>query len=536
MNSNDVHKFLDDHTLKLKPLSREVNLAYWRATISGKEQDFSRYAELHVRLQRLHSDPNSFEKLTRWKADPDLTNPPVKRQVELLYYDFLRNQIDPSLIEKITNLASTIENQFNVFRGELDGREVTGNEILQILKSSTDGGFRQKAWEAGKQVGVLVHGDLIDLVRLRNDAARSLGYDNFYGMSLALAEQDETDILSLFDEVEALTREPFVEAKREIDDLLAERYGISPEQIRPWHYEDPFFQEMPRMDGVNLDGYYEKHDILDLVQRFYAGIGLEVGDILAKSDLYEKQGKLQHAYCTDIDREGDIRILANIKNDENWIGTMLHELGHAVYTKCIDPSLPYLLREEAHIFTTEAVAMFFGRLSKDARWIQMMTHLSDAETETISGSLKKSMRFSQLIFARWCQVMVHFEHELYKNPEQDLNRLWWDLVEKYQQLAPPPGKQGQDWASKVHIVSAPVYYHNYLLGEFLASQLEHHINDRVLPHSAEGSSYYNRKELGEYLRENIFRWGSLHRWDRLIQNATGEMLTSRYFVRQILVK
>ena len=54
--------------------------------------------------------------------------------------------------------------------------------------------------------------------------------------------------------------------------------------------------------------------------------------MIARSDLYEKPGKSPHAFCTDIDREGDVRVLANIVPNEYWMGTMLHELGHSVYS------------------------------------------------------------------------------------------------------------------------------------------------------------------------------------------------------------
>ncbi|GAH77922.1 unnamed protein product, partial [marine sediment metagenome] len=79
--------------------------------------------------------------------------------------------------------------------------------------------------------------------------------------------------------------------------------------------------------------------------------------ILANSDLYEREGKNPHAFCTDIDKEGDVRILCNLKNNEGWMETLLHELGHAVYDKYQAPQVPYLLRRPAHIFTTEAIAM-----------------------------------------------------------------------------------------------------------------------------------------------------------------------------------
>ncbi len=76
--------------------------------------------------------------------------------------------------------------------------------------------------------------------------------------------------------------------------------------------------------------------------------------------------------------------------------------------------------------------------------------------------------------------MFHFEQALYKNPEQDLNTLWWDLVEKYQLIKRPTGRSESDWAAKIHFTMAPVYYHNYMLGELLASQFHVYIVKNVM--------------------------------------------------------
>ena len=112
-------------------------------------------------------------------------------------------------------------------------------------------------------------------------------------------------------------------------------------------------------------------DIQRICREFYAAIGLPIDDVLARSDLYEKPGKSPHAFCTDIDREGDVRVLANIRPTEYWMGTMLHELGHAVYSsKNIPAELPWTLRTDAHIMCTEGVAMMFERFSKSADWLK----------------------------------------------------------------------------------------------------------------------------------------------------------------------
>ena len=145
------------------------------------------------------------------------------------------------------------------------------------------------------------------------------------------------------------------------------------DELQPWHYQDPFFQEAPAVFDVSLDTVFAKADILAICRKFYAGIGLPIDDVIERSDLYEKPGKSPHAFCTDIDREGDVRVLANIVPNEYWMGTMLHELGHSVYSsKNIPPSLPYVLRTDAHILCTEGVAMMFERFSKSGEWLEAM--------------------------------------------------------------------------------------------------------------------------------------------------------------------
>ena len=129
-----------------------------------------------------------------------------------------------------------------------------------------------------------------------------------------------------------------------------------------------------------------------------------------------------------------MRVLANIVPNEYWMGTMLHELGHSVYSsKNMPHSVPYVLRSEAHILTTEGIAMLFERFSKDADWLQAMgVHVPDPAAFDRAGA--RMLRAKLLVFSRWCQVMFRFEKALYDNPDQNLNDLWWDLVERYQLL------------------------------------------------------------------------------------------------------
>ncbi len=530
-----LQEFIDEHVAKVKPLWKEASQAYWEAANSGKAEDYQRYSELEYEIRQIYSDANEFAFLKRLKESGKVKKQELKRQLEGLYYGYLENQIDTDLMKRIVDLGAKIEKDFSTFRGVVDGNKVSTNDIREMLKTERDNKKRKEAWLASKQVGDVVAEDLIRLVKLRNKAARNVGFENYHTLSLTTSEQSVEELDEIFQRLYELTNWPFAKEKYDLDKKLAAMYGVKADELKPWHYHDPFFQETPLVYEVDLDGYYEGRDVKDLAMKFYAGIGLPVESIIVNSDLYEREGKNPHAFCTDIDREGDVRILCNLKNDERWMETMLHELGHAVYDKYHDREVPFLLRSPAHIFTTEAIAMLFGRLSRNAAWMDDMMDLSDAERAKTKNVTEKYARLKQLIFVRWATVMYEFEKELYGNPQQDLNSLWWRLKEKYQFVERPAGRDKADWAAKIHFAIAPCYYHNYVLGELLASQLHYEIVDEVLQAgSAENVSYAGQKAIGDYLREKVFEPGAVYRWDEMIRRATGEELTPKYFVQQFV--
>jgi peptidyl-dipeptidase A len=406
------------------------------------------------------------------------------------------------------------------------------SEVRKVLKEASDSELRKKVWEAGKKVGASVEADLKELVLLRNEAAKQLGFNNFHTMMLYLNEQDGDELIKLFDDLDTLTREPFIRAKTEIDEKLAKNYGIKPEALMPWHYHDPFFQESPAVFEASLDAPYANADILRVCSSFYKGIGLPIDDVIARSDLYEKPGKSPHAFCTDIDKEGDVRVLANIVANEYWMGTMLHELGHAVYSsKNIPQSVPYPIRDASHILTTEGVAMQFERFSKSRPWMEKMG-ITVENPKAFDEAAKKVQRNQLLIFSRWCQVMLRFEKAMYEDPNRDLNTLWWDLVEKYQLVKRPKDRNAPDYGSKIHICSAPVYYHNYMMGQLFASQV-HHAIARDLYQGADPSTvlYIGDAKVGDFMKKKVFEPGRSLDWKELTKFATGEPLSPKAFAR-----
>lgn len=528
-----ARQFIEAYEATVRPLGIEVARLWWTANVSGKVGDYRLKEEGENRLNAKLSDREAFAELKGIRANKP-ADPLVARQIEVLYLEYLGCQLDPALLQQMTAKSNAVERAFNTYRARVDGRELSENDVRRVLRHSKDQAQRRAVWEASKGVAPVVEGDLKQLVRLRNQAAHQLGFKNFHVMQLALVEQSQEQVLKLFDDLDRLTRKPFLAAKSQIDAELARDYGVDPAALRPWHYHDPFFQEVPlAARQAGQEAVYAKLDILRLCRDYYAGIGLPIDDVLARSDLYERSGKNPHAFSTDIDREGDVRVLANIVPDRQWLSTMLHELGHAAYSKYLPRALPYVLRSESHPLTTEGIAMMMDRFADHAGWLAAMgVHVPDPEA--FQAAAQRSRCDQLLVFSRWCQVMFRFEMALYDAPERDLGTAWWDLVERYQGLHRPDGRRAPDYASKIHIVSAPAYYHNYMMGEMFASQVHHAIARDVLAGAdPETAIYVGHKAVGQFLRERVFDPGRSMPWNELTRNATGADLDVKAFAEDL---
>ena len=508
----DALAILDDAEARLAPLSLASNLAWWESQVAATEENAERRTRAELALSDALADRDLFGEVAA--ARESGAN---GRRLDLLHDSMLTRQLPDDLRARIVELESSVDLRFSRHRGTVGGVEVGDTEIKRILRQSDDPAERREAWEASKTVGAEVATDIRQLARLRNEGARTLGYRDWFALSLSADELDEQKLIETLAAADRVTAEPFARWKGALEEKLAARFGCAVSDLRPWHYADPFFQETPPDGAVDLDPMFDGQDVVALSRRTFSGIGFDVDETIARSDLYPRDGKNQHAFCIDIDRCGDVRILANTVQTHDSADTMLHELGHGVYDLSFRGDLPWLLRS-THLVATEASALLCGALASRREWLELVLGASASEVDEVGGRLEAARAVELLVFTRWVLVMNAFERALYADPEADLDRLWWELVARYQGVTPPAGRDAPDWAAKIHIAVSPVYYHTYLYGAIVALQLTAALE-------AAAGGIVDRPEAGALLREKLFAPGQSVRWDRLVEQASGSPLS-----------
>lgn len=530
---DDFVQIRDSYVQAVRPLQIEANQAWWEASTTGSESAYARREKADNAIAAMHADRALFARLKALRASGAVTDAVQRRELEVMYRSFLPFQADPELTKRIITLEAEVDKIFNTHRSEVGGQRLTENDVRKVLATTTEAEQAREAWEGYMAVGRKVAPPLKELVGLRNEVARKLGYRNYFEMKLDSQEFTPQELVALFDGLDDLTREPFAKLKGRIDAHMKQRFGA--DTVRPWMLGDLFFQEAPELTTVSLDAVYEGKDPVKLSEKHYNSFGMQVDGILSRSDLYEREGKSPHAFCTSIDREQDIRVLCNVRPNAQWMDTMHHELGHGVYDQYIGAQVPYLLREPAHTLTTEGMAMLFGELTHNREFLDKVVGVPADQLDAVAQANRDALRAERLIFSRWVQVMFRFEKAMYENPDQDLNALWWQLKKEYQLQEPPTDLSGHDYGAKMHVVGAPVYYHNYLIGDLFAAQVYTHLARKVLgvqnPHE---TSLYGRPEAGEFLKVQVFGPGNLYDWRELTKRVTGEPLSPKAFAELFL--
>ncbi len=549
---SEVENFLKEYEQKYVELVTAAGEAEWASNtyiVEGDTITSKRVQETQEALYAYTGSKEVIEKIKAYMKLKDQLSPVQQKQLEVMLYKAANF---PQTAEELVSERIKAEDAQNKtlygFNYVLDGETVSTGQIDEWLKTETDIAKRQKIWELSKEVGKDLKPGLVNLQRLRNETVKSLGFTDYFSYQVSeygmTTEEMMTMCKQLIKDIWPLYRELHTFMRYE----LAAKYGKEVPEMIPAHwFPNRWGQEASSLvdvQGIDLDKILEEKGSEYLVrqaERFYLSLGFDSlpNSFYEKGDMYPlpkdaKHKKNSHASAWHMDLQQDVRCLMSVKPTAEYYATTHHELGHIYYyLEYANPNVPMVLREGANRAFHEGVGSLMGLAAMQKPFLAELGLIEpDVKTDDMQMLLKEALDFA-IVIPWGAGVMTHFEQALYNEnlPENEFNKKWWELKEKYQGIVAPTerGEEYCDAASKTHINNDAAQYYDYALSYAILFQLHDHIAKNILKEDPHATNYFGNKDAGQFL-QGILSVGGTRDWRELLKEATGQELNAKAMV------
>jgi len=499
-SEEDLIILIDQLEKKLEWLDYKISSEEWNLYTEGSSDSLDFYRKLY---NYTLSDPAIIMQIKDGASD--LSNESNLRRLALLSKLLIeRTKIDAD-IDQLTDSLSTLEINY---RPIFDGNETSTVELYKIYRSNNNPSVRESAYRAYVSVGELKADGISRLVKLRNQKASKEGYNNYFTYAFDKMNMDINWYKELLERLDKLSESRY----EEIINSIKNRLNKTDVEIWDLGYSS---------SNVNLavDYYFPVDSQLVFIKRSLKEIGFDLEKYPIYFDLDTRQGKSQYAYTFPIKIPTDIRVLANQTDGFNSCKVLLHEIGHSLHFTFVKQKYS-LFRNMIDGTWLEGIAQTFAAMMIEPVWLNKYAHLPDQLIEQFETAKKEQ----DLIYLRSNLLRLNFEYEIYKNPNQDINKLYWDLFEKYMKL--PRHDDLYPWASEIYYATHPVYLQNYLLADMIAAQNVSYINENF-------GSIIDNEMTRSFLVQNYLRFGSRYPWKELLKRGTDQNLQPDYFLREL---
>lgn len=513
-------KLRDDFSKNLEINAINVEKSAWDFYINSNPENMQKYETAQNNYSNLFKDEATYKKFL--EVDESKLSKREKKQLKDLKKEFDDELNTGEDIKILRQKENEIAQKFNSYIPMIDGKEVTKAEIVKILQTENNPEIRKKAYEAKVKGGDLIAEDLVEFVKLRNDYARKKGYDNYFDYKLKEDYDVDSEFLNkLIDDVYSKSNDKIISIQDKKEKELKEFFNV--DKLESYNYGLLLDSNPEKGVNIILSGINptSPHDIISISKKMYKNMGYDVDKMIADGkltlDLYPRKGKNTHGFCFGVQAGKDSRILANLTNNVTSLETLNHEMGHCVYDLGISDKLTFMDKAPASSAFTEAIAMMMGDI------IKKENVLSDIVPKDLLEKFKSTHKEDEAAFVSKSLLIIEFEREMYKNPDQDLALLWKNLSKKYLNR---DIEKNNEWATIPHYLSHPAYYQNYFRANIMKAQIYNYLTSEL-------GNLTENKNSAKFMDKHIFAYGAKYDEYELIKKLTGKEFSIDDFVKNL---
>ena len=459
----------------------------------------------HGDLRAVLSDRDAFSRIRTYSQSEIAIDPLMKRQAQRLYRLYLAHQVEPNLEAATTALEEQLRAELLSFRCDLGNGPLGWHAAWAVFHGSADARVRREAWTKLMDLAAHLSPMLLDLVAVRNRAAREQGFTDHFELATTIRELDDVHLEDLFRGAAEHTHGCLVAAKEDLDKDIAAFFHTRRNFMRPWHYADPM-QLLPPWD-LESDRP-PRREAVTAAQAFLRRRGLSLPSEAIRPAKVSGRDATRDPWALLID-----------------IGRLMHGVAEQLFRANADPELPEELRCSPHPIMTWAVWYLLVDEIAGPDVLEESLGFEPKEAAKARGRFEERHRRQVLITAQQGLAFFTFERELYRNPGQDLTALWWELIANTLHLDGRDEVSLPAWAVSPAVLGSPTASLDRALGAFVAAQIR-----ETLPPADPGSTVLRSKDASKALKSLVLHHAGGRSWQEHVRRATGMHLNARDFV------
>ncbi len=417
--------------------------------------------------------------------------------------------------------------------------KATENEMRIIMRTHPQEEIRKACFESMEKLPLSTLSEYVEIIKLRNEFARLLGYEDFYDYKIHIDEgMSKKELFKIFDDLYEKTKY----AHKNIRDLEQKMENEEGKRglRKPWNFSYFFTGDFTKEE----DPYFKFENVLSYWGTSFAAMGIDFKNGDMKLDLLDRKGKWNNGFChyPQVVYEKNKKLIpgscgftstANpfqVGSGFQGLHTVFHEAGHAAdrlnsrqKDVCINTEYP-----PSTVSWAETQSMFMDAISSSIEWKMRYAKNSQGEAypfELFERKLKKIHPLLPLEMMHIARI-VFFEKEIYE--AQNLTEEF--VLETARKIYKKCFDYSEDSLAILntpHIYSfeSSAYYHGYGIAELGVYQWRDYFFKKY-------KYIVDNPRVGKELMK-IWSYGSLYPARTLIKMATGKALSPNSFIKHV---
>lgn len=509
-------------------------------------------AEAARKFDGMQLPPDIARKLKLLKlATPPVPGNPAERE-ELIKIavsmesDYGKGKYCPEQNPNSTLRSRATATQNGGSNGAAEKKCLSLGELETIMAESRNPAELKEAWLGWHQVSPPYRARYTRYVELANKGAREMGFKDVGALwrsnydlppSEFAAEMERLwlQVKPLYDSLHTYTRAKLrqkygaqvVPATGPIPahllgNMWSQQWGNIYELLKP-ATGDPGYDLTEILKKRNTDA----RQMVRFGEGFFTSLGFDkLPETFWQRSLFTKPQDREvvcHASAWDIDNQKDVRIKMCIKINEEDFTTIHHELGHNYYQMAYAPQPP-LYQGSANDGFHEAIGDTIA-LSVTPEYLKQLGLIDRVPDESADIALLLQLALDKVAFLPFGYLVDQWRWKVFSGETKsgDYNKSWWELRERYQNIAPPAARSEQDFdaGAKYH-VAGNVPYARYFLAHILQFQFHRALcRESGYKGPLNRCSIYGNKQAGEKLKA-MLAMGQSRPWPEALKALTGE--------------